>query len=60
MANKQLMINNLFSTISKNERFYSIFHDLEMFKAAVDKEQALQKASASKKKVGHPKKEVHL
>jgi hypothetical protein len=58
-GNKQLMISSLFSTISKDERFQSIFHDLEMFKAAVDKEQALPKASASKRSVGRPKKEVH-
>jgi hypothetical protein len=60
MAKKQLMIDRLFSCISKEERFETIIHDLEVFNAEKEKEQAAASSSVPKRHVGRPRKEAHI
>jgi hypothetical protein len=60
MAKKLLMIDHIFSCVSKDERFVSISHDLEVFNAEHEKEQATPKPSVLKKNVRRHRKEVKL
>ena len=54
------MINHMFSSINKDERFLSIFQDVEALNADLEKEKALAKPTIPKRSVGRPTKEVKL
>jgi hypothetical protein len=54
------MIDRLFSCISKEERFESIIHDLEVFNVEKEKEQAAASSSLPKRRLGRPRKEEHI
>jgi uncharacterized protein (UPF0212 family) len=60
MAKHQLMIDIMFSSISKTEKFVFILYDLEVFNAKLEKERALLKSLVAKKIVGHSIKEIKL
>ena len=57
---KQLMINHMFSSISKDERFVSISQDLEALNAHLEKEKALAKPTMPMRSVECPRNEVKL
>ena len=57
---KQLMINQMFSSINKDERFASISQDVEALNADLEKEKALAKPTMPKRGVGCPRKEVKV
>ena len=57
---KQLMINHMFSSISKDEIFVSISQDLEALNANLKKEKTLAKPTMPRTSVGHSRKKVKL
>ena len=57
---KQLMMNHMFHSISKDERFVSIFQDLEALTSDLEKEKALAKPTMPKRSVERPRKEVKV
>jgi hypothetical protein len=50
----------MFSCVSKEERFFTIIHNLEVLNAEKKKEQATALSSMSKRRVGHSRKEIKL
>jgi hypothetical protein len=54
------MIDHLFSCISKEERFMTIIHDLEVLNAEKEKEQATPSSLLPKRCIGRPREEVHM
>jgi hypothetical protein len=57
MAKKQLIIDHMFRCISKEERFDTIIHDLEVLNSEKEKEQTI---GVPKRSVGRPRKEVKM
>ena len=57
---KQLMINQMFSSINKDEIFASISQDVEALNADLEKEKALPKPTMPERGVGRLSKEVKL
>ena len=57
---KQLLINHMFSSISKDERFLSISQDVTALNADLEKEKAVAKPTMPKRSVGRPRKKVKL
>ena len=57
---KQLMINHMYSSISKDERFVSISQDLEALNVHLEKAKAMSKPTMPKRSIGCLRKDVKL